>query len=470
MWTSRLRSALTLRLAAWYFGISAAGAVVIVMLTHAMLAAALRERDRDTVRDLAARYARIYERGGLPAVERAVTADRQTGRYEPFLLRITRGPQSVLYIALPADWTALDVRRLDVAHLAAGNWIELPMGNGDPALDVSGVRLPDGTEMQVGTSSRIREESLARFRAKTVGLLAAVFAAMFVGGVLLTHSALAPLRAMVGTIEGILRTGDLSARVPVRAGSDDALDAAAQLFNQLLERLNRLVAGMRQMLDSTAHDLRTPLTRTRARAESALQRPEDAAAQTAALEQTVDEIDRIDRMLSTLMDISEAESGVLRLSPSSVNVAELLDETKNLFGDSAEARGLLLTVAAPPALVIEADRDRLRQVLANLVDNAIKYTPEGGRINLEALDVGEFVEICVADTGRGIPPDDLPRIWTRSFRGDDSRSERGWGLGLSLVKAIVDAHGGSVAATSVPGRGSTFALRLPRRIARLSPM
>jgi signal transduction histidine kinase len=456
-----LRSALTLRLAGWYFALSAAGAIVVVLLTHAMLAQSLRERDRDAVRELTVRYARIYERGGLAAIERAVAADRMTSRYEPFFLRIARGPQSVLYLTVPHDWPRLDESRLDAANLGAGGWIQLPLRDGEAPLDVSGIRLLDGTELQVGKSSRIREEALARFRARTFALLGLVFVAMFAGGVLLTHSALAPLRAMIATIERLLRTGNLRTRVRVR-GASDPLESAAQLFNQLLDRLERLMTGMRQMLDNTAHDLRTPLTRARARVESALLRPGDAAAQTAALERTLEDIDRIDHMLTTLMDISEAEAGAMRLTRTAIDAAELLEETRSLFADSAEARGLRLTAAAPAGLAIEGDRDRLRQVLANVVDNAIKYTPEGGSIHLDAAASAGMIDLRVADTGRGIPADELPRIWERSFRGDQSRSERGYGLGLSLVKAIVDAHGGTVAAESKPGEGATFTLSLPR--------
>ena len=468
MRTNRLRSALTLRLAGWYFALSAAAAIAVVLLTHAMLAQSLRDRDRDAVRALTVRYAGIYDRSGLAGIERAVAADRLTSRYEPFFLRLARGPQSVLYVTLPHDWPRLDDSRLDAANLGAGGWLQLPVRDGEAPLDVAGIRLPDGTELLVGKSSRIREEALARFRTRTSALLGVVFVAMFAGGVLLTHWALAPLRAMIATIERLLGTGNLRARVRVR-GASDPLAAAAQLFNQLLDRLERLMTGMRQMLDNTAHDLRTPLTRTRARVESALLRPDDAAAQTAALERTLEDVDRIDHMLTTLMDISEAEAGAMRLTRAAIDAAELLEETRTLFADSAEARGLRLTAAAPAGLLIDGDRNRLRQVLANVVDNAIKYTPEGGRIDLEADAAGDVIELRIADTGPGIPADDLPRIWERSFRGDQSRSERGHGLGLSLVKAIVDAHGGTVSASSTPGAGATFTLRLPRA-SHLSPM
>jgi len=130
-------------------------------------------------------------------------------------------------------------------------------------------------------------------------------------------------------------------------------------------------------------------------------------------------------MLTTLMDISEAQTGAMRLTRTPVGVSALFRETVDLYGELAEARGLTLAAEASDALVLDADHNRLRQVLANLVDNAIKYTPDGGRIDLQASGVDGAVEIRVADSGIGIPTDEIPRIWDRLFRGDRSRSERG---------------------------------------------
>lgn len=456
----RLRHALSFRLAAWYFGISVASSATIIALTYVLLGTSLHQRDRDSVRDLVERYATAYARGGIDALDRTIATERLTGRYEPFFLRIARGPNAVLYFTLPADWAALDVSRLDRLALADGEWVELSLGPDEPVLDVSGIRLADGSEMHVGKSSRMRHEALDRFRARALTMLAIVLAAGLVGGVALTHSALAPLRALTNTIQRILRTGDIETRVPVRHSSDP-LDAVAALFNGLLTRLQQLIEGMRQTLDNVAHDLRTPLARARGRLESTLDGPRDIDAYAEAIEQTVEEIDRMGTMLTTLTDISEAQTGAMRLVRTSVKVTMLIDETLDLYAHVAEARGVHLSGEAPAGLVLDADHNRLRQVLANLTDNAIKYTEAGGHVSLRGAQVDGAVEISVRDTGVGIPADELPRIWDRLFRGDQSRSERGLGLGLSLVKAIVEAHGGSVSVASTVGTGSVFTLRFP---------
>ena len=147
-------------------------------------------------------------------------------------------------------------------------------------------------------------------------------------------------------------------------------------------------------------------------------------------------------------------------------MAELVQQTMDLYEDAAEAHGLELTADVAEGLVVSVDRARLRQVLANLVDNAVKYTPAGGRVHLQAAQDGNEAVVRVRDTGAGIEPDELPRIWERLYRGDRSRTTRGLGLGLSLVKAIVEAHGGRVSVVSTPGESSEFELHLPLQAAR----
>jgi signal transduction histidine kinase len=204
------------------------------------------------------------------------------------------------------------------------------------------------------------------------------------------------------------------------------------------------------------------MTRLRVTAESALA-TNDPAKYREALSDCLEESDRVLAMLTTLMDISEAETGTMKLRMSNVDVAELITEIAELYEDTAEDAGVTLATKVSPGLVVPADRDRLRQALANLVDNAIKYTPRGGRIDVTASVHAESVAIRVTDNGAGISERDLPRIFDRLYRGDQSRTTRGIGLGLSLVKAYVEAQDGQVVVTSEPGSGSTFEVRLPRR-------
>ena len=269
-------------------------------------------------------------------------------------------------------------------------------------------------------------------------------------------------------MQQIIRTGRTDARVPLE-GSGDAIDELTSLFNTMLDKIEGAGAPrMRDALDNVSHDLRTPLTRLRGDGEEMAASPRRPAVSRQqvdyyreALGDCVEESDRVLVMLNTLMDISEAESGAMQLRPEPVALADVVSRAVDLYRDVAEAKGVTLAAAAPADIVVTADRTRLEQVAANLIDNAVKYTPAGGRVDIEIeRGAGEAI-LRVRDTGPGIPTDEQPRIFDRLFRGDTSRAERGLGLGLSVVKAIIEAHAGTVEVQSEPGYGSTFIVRLP---------
>src|SRR6185312_16199207 len=236
----------------------------------------------------------------------------------------------------------------------------------------------------------------------------------------------------------------------------DSIGELTILFNAMLDRIERLVTSMRGALDNVSHDLRTPMTHLRGSAELALAGPPDIDRYREALADCVEEADRVLVMLTTLMDISEAESGAIELHRETMPLAGIVERAVDLYRDTADVKGITLEAQTDPEVVVSVDRVRLEQVAANLLDNAIKYTPAGGRVDISAARDGNRAVIRVRDTGIGIPAGELPRIWERLFRGDQSRTERGLGLGLSLVKAIVEAHGGTVTVESTRGHGSTF--------------
>jgi signal transduction histidine kinase len=209
-----------------------------------------------------------------------------------------------------------------------------------------------------------------------------------------------------------------------------------------------------------AHDLRTPLTRLRGTAEVAL-RSDDRAAAREALAVCIEESDHLLTALRALMDISEAETGLMKLDRTEVSLDRLATDVQELYADVAEDAGVSLDVQHGDAVVVRADAVRMRQAIANLVDNAIKYTARGGAVTLALARTETTATIQVRDTGEGISAAALPKIWDRLYRAEPSRSKPGLGLGLSMVKAIVVAHGGEVTVASAPGKGSTFTIALP---------
>jgi signal transduction histidine kinase len=456
-----IRRLLGLRLSTWYATVFIISTVALVGLTYALLASALAQRDHDLIRATLREYASRYELGGLAAVRGAVELEERTGDRERLFVRLVGRDAVATFVRMPQDWGdyALEDLGDGSARLASA-----VAHDRQAVLEVASARLSDGTILQVGKSNEIRLALLRKFQL-IVGLVSVVTLIVGVaGGLVLTRSTLQPIYDLIDVVQGIIRTGRTDTRVPVRAAQGDAVDELSALFNTMLDRINALIAAMGESLDNVAHDLRTPLARLRGIAERAIQAGDSPSArnlQREALADSLEEAERILSMLNTIMDISEAETGALQLRREPVAVRALIAEAVELYEDVAETRKVRVIVEPGAEVVVSGARDRLRQVFANLLDNAIKYTGEGGEVRITVSRDPDAAVVTIGDTGAGIAAADLPRIWERLYRADPSRSERGLGLGLSLVKAYVEAHGGTVEARSEPGRGSIFTVRLP---------
>jgi signal transduction histidine kinase len=283
-------------------------------------------------------------------------------------------------------------------------------------------------------------------------------------GLLLAYRVLRPVRDLSTTVHNILETGKFDTRIRQDDGLFSPQGDLRELvvyFNEMLTRIERLIGGMHDALDTVAHDLRTPLTRLRGSAELALKGEESEETYREALSDTIEEADTMMRLLNTLMDISEAQSGALSLNVEYVDASGVLRDSADVYEYVADARNVTIEVGDCEGISLYADPVRLRQVLANLIDNAIKYSSSGGRVTVNCTSVPTGVMFCVTDQGPGITAEDMPRIWNRLYRGPESRNKPGLGLGLSLVKAIVEAHRGEVHLYSEPDRGTEVRILLP---------
>jgi two-component system, OmpR family, sensor histidine kinase BaeS len=253
---------------------------------------------------------------------------------------------------------------------------------------------------------------------------------------------------------------DLSCRVPVE-GQDEIADLA-RTFNHMAGRMEAEERSRRQLLADVAHELRHPLAVMKGRLE--LMQDGKVALEPEALLPLQDEVIRLTRLVGDLRDLSLAEVGGLSLSLAPVSLGELLETLMANLEPVAAAKGISLTAAAAPGLpAVQADPDRLRQVLVNLLANALQYTPAGGSVAVTASSSSEGVAVRISDTGPGIAPEELPHIFDRFYRADKSRSRAtgGSGLGLAIVRSLVELHGGRVTVESEPGKGTCFTILLP---------
>ena len=281
------------------------------------------------------------------------------------------------------------------------------------------------------------------------------------GGVFLAGRALKPIGDLTSVARQITAE-DLSKRLDMKL-PDDEVGRLAQTFNDMIARLDEAFRRQRQFTADASHELRTPLTAIKGQTEVALQRDRDPQDYREVLGAVNNEVDRMIRLVGSLLTLARADSGQVPIARERIDLAELVNDAAEQMRSSATAKNIALDVQAGPPIPFLGDEDLLLQLLLNLLDNAVKYTPAGGSITAAWAVEGGAAIIRVTDTGPGISAENLPRIFDRFYRVDQSRNQAsgGSGLGLSISRWIAEAHGGTLTVESAPGRGSTFTARVP---------
>lgn len=391
-------------------------------------------------------------------------------RYAPDLndrfVRITRKDGVTQYLSpTPKN------QSFDPATLPPAKWPEVAesareaplLGGRKLLLTEHTLELPGGNRYLIETGAPMDEvqADLRNWLKFLLAMLPVVAAIALGGGYVLVKRALAPVDRIAGSAERI-SSHNLSERLPAPHTGDE-LERLSIALNHMIERLDAAFQHSRRFVADASHELRTPLTALRGELESCVQERELAPELRERLGSALEEVDRLANIVEGLFAISRLDAGEAAAEWVPFDLAQLVSATTDQMALLAEDKKIQVTCNGSKEVWVEGDRARLKQVVVNLLDNAIKYTPESGAISLTVRAQDGTAVLEVADNGMGIPPEALPRIFERFFRVDKARSREagGAGLGLSIVKSICTAHHGRVEATSAPGQGSRFRVELP---------
>ncbi len=424
-----------LRLAMVYALLFALSALALVLFLWWATAGLLDRQVEAAIRADAQGLVEQWQGGGLSALQTTIE-DRlaenvdddaiyllTNGAMHPLAGNLTGWPATVTTAEMPYE---LMVSRAGIPGLAR----------------VQRFDLPDGSHLLIGRDVETRTPLRGLLTSALLWSLVLLAMLGSVGG-LVMQRLFRRMIASVSVTAGAIAQGDLGRRVRL-SGRGDEFDGLAETINEMLDRIARLMDGVREVSNSIAHDLRTPIARARARLEDAAEHAEGAAELRAAVGRAVSDLDSVAAVFDALLRIAEIEAGSRRSAFANFDLGPLLADLAELYAPSAEERGQTLVLSAPPVLPAHGDRDLLGQALVNLLDNALKFSPPGGRVELQAKAADTTIVIVVQDQGPGIPEADRARATERFFRGEAARQTPGSGLGLALVEAVAHLHGGTL--------------------------
>jgi heavy metal sensor kinase len=460
---------LSFRLVTWYAGVLTIvfvllGGLTFLFLRHYLEANLLdsqARRARQIADTLVARASRDSEATMRTDVE-SLYAPELNDRF----IRITRGDGRVVYASGPPRGERFAPGQVPplVAPASGVSSHKVHLAGGGSLLIAAVMATAsDGTRyrVEVGTSGAAAEDTLRQVLVMlAVGLPLAVAVAV-AGGFTLVRRALDPVERITAKAEAITQH-NLSERLPV-VRSGDELERLSVSLNHMISRLEDAIHGSKQFVADASHELRTPLTVMRGELESLAQDPHLARETRETLGSVLEEVERLGEIVESLFALSRLDAGEAHAEWARFDLAELAATTAEQMSLLATDKNVSVECDSAPGVTVEGDRARLKQVIVNLLDNAIKYTPNGGRVRLSVRREGSFAVLDVADNGVGIPAEALPHVFKRFYRVDTSRSraEGGAGLGLAIVRAICTAHGADVEVISTPGKGSLFRMRQP---------
>jgi heavy metal sensor kinase len=459
-----VRRTLAFRLTLWYAGVFLLSAAVAFGFFYYLITKTLRGRtDQDLLAEVRS-FSSVMALQGVESVKRQALLESQAAGEKKIFIQLLY-PDGRLFSSSNMSY----FHNIPVSVEAIGRMLEqrepffATVSSPDQRHEIRVVYalIGPGLIIHLGQSMDDLTRFIEAFQRIFVATMAALFVLAAAFGWFMARRALAGVANVTRTARRIAEDGRLAERVPVGKGGDE-IDRLAATFNRMLDRIQALMTGIKEMTDNIAHDLKSPITRIRGQAEMALTSCGAADEYEAMAASAVEECDRLLEMINTMLFISRTEAGVSRPELKELDLAVVVRDACGLFQSLAEDKRITLTWEAPERLEMTGDIRLIQRMLGNLLDNAIKYTPEDGAVAVAArANPDHSVSIVVKDSGIGISEKDLPHIFERFYRGDPSRSHAGAGLGLSFARAAARAHGGDITVESSASFGAVFRVTLP---------
>ena len=459
-----VRHSFVFRMTSWFAVFFIVTAIIAFVLFHFFLNRVLIQRTDDELYAQSNELAASFALQGDIIMQRTALMQTQAVGEKKMFFRIFYASGIEVYSSNLSYWKNIGINRdavENVIRFGRHQFVTQAIPGGkNKGVRVLYRRISDTIILQIGYSLEDTSNMLRTFQQVFLLIMSILFLIAVVLSWFISRRAMARVETVTSTARRISEK-DLGTRVPVGRRQDE-IDRLAITFNEMLNRIQGLVKGVRQLSDNIAHDLRSPITRIRGLAEVTLTSANDMKEYTHMAASTVEECDRLLDMINTMLTISRTETNVDRQLFVTVDMTAIAQDACELFEPIAEDKHVVLACHASAAAFVSGDRQMLQRLTANLIDNALKYCHSGDAVTLK-LSTSDSSELIleVEDTGPGIPEKDQPFVFDRFFRGDQSRSQGGSGLGLSLARAIVKAHGGHISLQSTPGQGSCFTVTLP---------
>ena len=461
----KLPRSLSFRLTLWYGIIFLLSSCLAFLFFYVLISTNLKHRLDSRLSDKISEFEAIYNLQGLEDVKSAALIESQAAGEKKIFFRLLYASGVAFSSSNMSYWQEIGINRNAVAMLVEGRsrvYETLALAGRPDRVRIAYGIIGRGVVVQLGYSMENDTAFIAIFKKIFLITMSVLILTAVLVGWFMARRALSGVEAVTRTAQQISES-DLSRRVPITSRHEE-IDRLAVTFNQMLDRIEKLVVGIREMGDNIAHDLKSPVARIRGMAEISISGSSCGGNEETLAGSTIEECDRLLDMINTMLMISKSDAGAGDVHMEPVDMAEVACGAVALFAPLAEDKGVSLTCNMPESLMVEGDLKMLQRAIANLVDNAIKYTPSPGDIDIRGFrdkDTGS-INVSIKDSGIGIDTVDLPKIFNRFFRCDQSRATGGSGLGLSLARAIAHVHGGEIRVESSLGNGSVFTFSLPR--------